>query len=219
MRYALLVLVLATTTGCGSLLRSRYALDDPVYAAKYEDGAERWDLLGKTKQALDARHTAGLGGWYASGGAQVNPDGGQPLFGAELGGESYVASWLTARGALAGYYGDSQGYAGVDVGGRLQAPSRIAPFVGIGSFQGFSRGVRLADEDGLDNDDDERIDEKGEKEGYIDGFLSAVYPEVGVHTWLNGNWRVTAYGRYLVTSRGRNYDDWLLGLQVTGFSR
>ena len=139
--------------------------------------------------------------------------------GAELGAEGYATSWLTGRAALAGYYGDSEGYGGADLGARLQTPTRIAPFVGIGTFQGFSRGVRLADEDGLDNDNDGRLDEKGETDGYIDGFLSVVYPEFGVHAWLNGNWRFTTFGRYLITSQGRAYDDWLIGMQVTAFSR
>ena len=218
MRYALLLL-LAANCGCSSLLRSRYAMDDPVYAEKYADGAERWDLLGKAKQAIDARHTEGLGGTYLSGGAQVRPDSGTAMFGGELGAEAYGTSWLTGRGALSGYYGHDEGFLGADLGFRLQTPTRIAPFVGVGTFQGISRGVRLADEDGLDNDDDGRWDEKGETDGYIDGLLSVVYPEVGVHAWLNGNWRITTYGRYLVTSQGRAYDDWLLGLQLTAFSR
>jgi hypothetical protein len=42
---------------------------------------------------------------------------------------------------------------------------------------------------------------------------------VGAHFWIDGNWRVTTFGRYLVTSFGRDSDDWLLGLQVTRFGR
>ena len=59
-------------------------MDDPVYAEKYAEGAGRWDLLGKTKQALDARHTSGLNGMYLSGGAQVRPESGKTLGGGEL---------------------------------------------------------------------------------------------------------------------------------------
>lgn len=219
MRYALLLLSLISLGGCSSLLRSRYAMDDPLYAQKYADGAKRWDLLGKTKQALDARHTGGLGGIYASGGAQVRPESGRAMGGAELGAEGYVTCWLTGRAALAGYYGHDEGFAGAELGTRLQTPTRIAPFVGIGTFQGFSRGEELADDDGLDNDGDGWQDERGEKDWYVDGYLAVVYPEVGVHAWINGSWRVTTYGRYLVTSEGRAYDDWLLGLQVTAFRR
>jgi hypothetical protein len=217
-RYTFAILLI-TLSGCSSLLRSRYAMDDPVYAQKYARGAARGDLLGKVKQALDARHTGGMGGLYASGGGQVRPGTGDAVYGAELGSEGYLTSWLTGRAALAGYYGDSEGFAGGEVGARLQTPSRIAPFVGVGTFQGFSRGVEIADDDGLDNDGDDRIDEKGEQNGTIDGFLSSIYPEVGVHTWIDGRWRVTTFGRYLITSWGRSQDDWMVGLQLTAFSR
>ncbi len=214
----LLVFLIATLCGC-SLLRSRYAMDDPEYASKYADGAKRWDLVGKAKQALDARHTQGLGGLYASGGAQVRPDSGNAMFGGELGAEGYATSWLTGRAALSGYYGDDEGFLGLEVGARLQTPTRVAPFVGVGTFQGASRGVELADHDGLDNDDDWWIDEPGEDRSTVDRFLSVVYPEVGAHVWIDGNWRVTTYGRYFITSEGRDSDDWLVGLQVTRFGR
>jgi len=217
MRLVLLVLI-AASSGC-SLLRSRYAMDDPVYAEKYEFGARRGDLLGKAKQALDARHTQGLGGLYFGGGAQVRPDSGHAMGGAELGVEGYLTSCITARGALSGYLGEDEGYGGLDLGVRLQTPTRIAPFIGVGTFQGGSRGVELAHWDGLDNDDDGLIDEYGEKKSTIDGWLSTVYPEVGAHLWVDGNWRLTGYGRYLVTSEGRKQDDWLLGLQLTCFRR
>jgi hypothetical protein len=216
MRLVFLALI-AASCGC-SLLRSRYAMDDPVYAEKYKDGAQRGDLLGKAKQALDARHTEGLGGLYFGGGAQVRPNSGNVMGGGELGGESYVTSWITARGALAGYLGEDEGYGGVDLGVRLQTPTRIAPFIGVGTFHGGSRGVEIAHWDGLDNDDG-RIDEWGEKRSTIDGWLSTIYPEVGAHLWVDGNWRLTGYGRYLVTTEGRKQDDWLLGLQVTCFGR
>ncbi len=214
------VLLIAILHSCGcSLLKSRYAMDDPVYASKYAKGAERGDLLGKAKQALDARHTAGLGGISASGGAQLRHRSGSSMFGGELGAEGYATSWLTGARAISGYYGDDEGFLGLEVGARLQTPTRLAPFVGVGAFQGFSRGVELVDNDGLDNDDDWFIDERGEETSTIDHFSTAVYPEVGAHLWIDGNWRLTTYGRYLVTSQGRDSDDWLIGLQVTRFGR
>ena len=68
-------------------------MDDPVYAEKYEEGAERGDLLGKVKQALDARHTEGLTGFYFGGGAQVRPDSGNAMGGASIGVEGYATNW------------------------------------------------------------------------------------------------------------------------------
>ena len=217
LRFCLLILILLNC-GC-SLLKSRYALDDPVYAAKYEDGAERGDLLGKAKQALDARHTEGLGGAYLGGGVLVNPRTDSALGGAEIGAEAYAANWLTGRGALSGFAGADDFYTGGELGLRIQTPSRIAPFVGIGTFHGISRKVEDADFDGFDNDNDGFTDEFGEHDRKFDGWLSSIYPEVGVHAWINGKYRLTGYGRYLITSEGRDNDDWLIGFQFTKFKK
>lgn len=218
MRAFLICMTVLTLSGC-SLFKSRYAMDDEVYAAKYAQGADRFDLLGKAKQALDARHVDGMGGLYLSGGAQYQADADEPFFGGELGMEGYSTSWYTGRAALATYIGDNEGYLGLDTGFRLQTPSRVAPFVGVGMFHGVSRDVELADWDGRDNDDDGLIDERGEQKSGVDGWLSAVYPEVGAHLWLTGNWRLTGYGRYFVTTEGRDHDDWLIGLQLAAFGR
>ena len=218
MRAVHICLIMVASSGC-SLLKSRYAMDDPVYAEKYADGANKLDVLGKAKQALDARHAEGLGGLYLSGGAQYQADADEPFYGAEFGTEGYATSWLTGRGSLAAYGGDGEGRLGLDVGTRLQTPTRIAPFAGVGMFLGARPHKDLADMDGLDNDDDGWIDELGEDEWDIDNWLVAVYPEIGVHVWLNGRWRLTAYGRYLVTTEGRVHDDWLIGGQLTVFRR
>ncbi len=219
-RLVQLVLLALVAVSCGcSLTRSRYAMDDPVYAAKYADGAERGDLLGKAKQALDARHTEGLGGLYLSGGAQHRPDSDLAMLGGELGLEGYLTNWSTARIALSGYLGEVGAYGGLELGARLQTPTRIAPFVGLGFFQGFSESTESAEYDGVDNDDDIFIDEAGEEKEVIDGWLSAVYPELGVHCWLNGSCRLTGYSRYFITSEGRAHDDWLLGVQFAYFAR
>ncbi|MDP6558000.1 MAG: hypothetical protein QGG71_25255 [Pirellulaceae bacterium] len=218
MRFFLICLVMSSVSGC-SLLKSRYAMDDPVYAEKYAAGAKKFDILGKAKQALDARHAEGLGGVYLSGGAQYQARASEPFAGIELGTEGYATSWTTGRVALAATGGDGEGRVGVDLGTRLQTPTRIAPFAGVGMFLGARPHKDLVDMDGLDNDDDGWIDEYGEKEWDFDNWLVAVYPEVGTHVWLNGSWRLTAYGRYLVTTEGRVHDDWLLGGQLTVFRR
>lgn len=192
-------------------------MDDPVYAEKYAEGAKRWDVVGKLKQALDARHVEGLEGGYWSGGSQWRGD--RLLGGAELGGEVYGTSWYTGRMALAGYIGHGDWYAGVDTGMRLQLPSRITPFAGAGTFHGLSTSREDARDDFIDNDDDGAVDERGEKKTEFDGWLSTVYPEVGAHFWSSGQSRFTVFGRYLVTTEGREHDDWLIGFQLTTFSR
>ncbi len=194
-------------------------MDDLEYAAKYEEGAEKGDVVGKVKQAVDARHVKGLGGWFVSGGGQFLGKSDFPIVGAEVGYEYYPTSYYSQRISGLLLSDSNQGFAGVDVGARLQSPTRLAPFAGVGMYNGFSRGEIDSDQDGLDNDDDGAIDEKGEKNSIVDGYVVAVYPEFGAHFWLNGSGRITMYTRYFVTSEGRSQDQWLLGGQATIFSR
>jgi hypothetical protein len=214
-----LVLLLLVLFGGCSLLKSRYAMDDPVYAEKYAEGAEQGDVLGKAKQMIDARHTDGLGGFYVGGGAQVLPESGTPLFGGELGFERYPSNSFSHRLSCTTYLGNDDGFAGFDLGARLQTPSRVAPFAGLGGFIGLSPTWTPAETDGIDNDDNGWVDEPGETDFGIDGLLGIVYPEVGAHLWINGCWRVTTYARYLFTTEGRAQDDWLAGAQLTAFQR
>lgn len=194
-------------------------MDDPVYAEKYEEGAEKSDVVGKVKQAIDARHVKGLGGLYLSGGSQWRDDYQSAFGGAELGYEYYPSSWMSSRMSLAGYVGHGDWYAGMDYGARVQLPSRLTPFAGVGMFHGLSTQRVDATMDGEDNDDDGFADEWGEKKTEFDGWLSSVYPEVGVHFWPTGQARITGYARYWLSSEGRDADDWLAGIQLTAFER
>lgn len=194
-------------------------MDDLEYAAKYHEGAEKEDVLGKVKQAVDARHVKGLGGWFVSGGGQFLAKSDAPIVGAEVGYECYPTSYYSQRISGLLLSDSNQGFAGMDVGARFQTPSRLAPFAGVGMFNGFSRGEIDADQDRRDNDEDNAIDEGGEKKSIVDGYIVAVYPEFGAHFWLNGSGRITLYTRYFVTSEGRDQDQWLLGGQATIFSR
>lgn len=216
---AVLVVLIPVMTGCGSLLKSRYAMDDPVYAEKYENGAEKGDLAGKLKQSVDARHVSGLGGPFVSGGAQFRGKGESALAGAEVGYESYGSSWHSSRISLSGFVGHDDWFAGLDTGVRLQLPARVTPFVGVGTFNGLSTTREDATDDGVDNDDDGRTDERGETKMEPDAWLSSIYPEVGLHFWPTGKSRLTFYSRYLVTTEGRDSDDWLTGFQYSVFSR
>jgi hypothetical protein len=217
-RHSLLLCICCflAASGCNGF-KSRYAMSDPVYAKKYAEGAERGDLLGKAKQALDARHVAGLSGWFLSGGTQYRAGTDSTLGGADIGFEYYPTSWFSQRASLGTYWGGEEGYLGGDVGLRAQLPARVTPFVGVGATAGASNTVKLADDDGQDNDDDDLIDERGETTSDIDKAFIGAYPEVGMHAWLNGKWRLSGYGRYLLTSLGRDQDDWLIGGQLTYF--
>jgi hypothetical protein len=213
-----IILCIFLTLGCNAL-KSRYAMNDPVYAEKYAKGAERGDLLGKAKQAIDARHVEGMGGWYLSGGSLYNPNSDNTLAGGDIGFEHYDQSWFSRRLSAGTYWSGNEGFIAADTGVRAQLPSRLAPFVGFGAMLGFSKTETLADGDGADNDDDDLYDEPGETKSEIDEVLAAVYPEIGLHAWLNSNWRFTAYGRYMLGKFGNDSEDWLVGGQLTYFYR
>ncbi len=120
-------------------------MEDPEYAAKYIDGAEKTDISGKIKQAADARFQSGSSGMFVSGGVYTRPDAKTALGAIDVGIESYATSFLTMRGSLMAAAGDDDWFTGLDLGLRLQSPTRLAPFVGVGTFTGYAEEVVPAD--------------------------------------------------------------------------
>jgi len=178
-----LSILAASCLGCAGL-KSRYALDNEVYAEKYAVGAEKSDVLGKLKQASDARWVKDQQGTFLGGGVLVSPD-------------TSTSDHLLV---------------GLDLGARVQVPSRLAPFVGTGGTVGFSAFDLIdtfQEDDGFENN-------AFEDDTDWDAF-AAVYPEVGVHFWTNGRYRFTVFGRYLISTSGRRNDGWLIGGQLLRF--
>lgn len=218
----LAAICLIPLSGCAlpsGLTRSRWAMDDPEYAEKYAIGAEKTDIPGKLKQAFDARFQSGASGWFVSGGAYTRPDAEKALGGVDVGLESYLASFLTARGSLLLMANEDDHFTGLDVGMRLQSPSRLAGFVGAGAFVSHAKEVVPADDDWIDNDDDGFIDEHGEDKERFSGMLAGIYPELGSHFWWTPSIRLTGFGRYMVTTEGRSDDDWLIGGGIAFFAK
>lgn len=103
----------------------------------------------------------------------------------------------TTRGALetrAGLRGlaveGGGGAGGLDLGLRLQAPSRLAPYVGVSGFVGAAPGDYL---DALQDDGDPLFPDE---EPHKDTLAAAVSPEAGVHFWLSPAWRLSAGVRH-----------------------
>ncbi|TWT83474.1 hypothetical protein CA13_49390 [Planctomycetes bacterium CA13] len=201
------------------LTRSRWAMDDPIYAEKYARGAEKTNIAGKIKQAADARFVRESYGFYGSAGMSSFGDGGNPMASAEAGVTGYWTSYFTNRIGAVAAANDDDVYLGVETGIRLQAPTRLAPFVGLGLFAGYAEETRLADNDGVDNDDNGWIDERGEEEDHFSGALAAVYPEIGVHFWWTPKVRLSVFARELVTTEGRDSDSTYFGGTIGIFSR
>ena len=208
-------------SGCAlpsGVLRSRWAMEDLEYAHKYSDGAEQGDVLGKLKQASDARFLDGAHGLFVSTGYAKRKEVEDGLFAIDVGAENYFTSYMTGRVSLMAMVNDDDWFTGLDGGLRLQSPSRLAPFAGVGFFGGGAQETVIADDDGKDNDDDGVIDERKEKANRFSGGLAAFYPEVGAHYWWTPQLRLSGYGRYLMTSEGRDHDDWLVGFGLAVFT-
>lgn len=202
--------LVGASVGCGGkLLSSKWALDDPGYAAKYSEpyGTRKNERM--LKQMVDARHVEGQSGWYLMGLGANDPG----AAGAELGIFSYPTAIMESRVGVQGLVGtrESDWFVGLTPGVRLQPPSRLAPFVGVASFLGGNEKTSSADSDGRDNDDDGFIDELGEEKSDT-FFRLGVGPEVGVHYWLNGSSRLTVSGQHLFSTEGRASDMWMFGL-------
>jgi hypothetical protein len=191
---------------------SRWALKDPDYAAKYDEPPELLDVESQAKQTVDARFVEGKGGWYVAGAGHADPF----AAGGELGVFAYPKSWLSANAGFAALAGTGANdlFLGINTSLRVQSPSRFSPFAGVGMFHGYSEREVPARDDFIDNDDDGSVDERDETDTEY-GWLSAVYPEVGVHYWLNSSVRLSASGAYYVTTEGRDSDFWFYGASLS----
>jgi hypothetical protein len=201
-------------TGCTTWhwpLSSKWAMDDPDYAAKYSKPYKKDQPIRIAKQLVDARHLDGKSGSTFGVGGSGDP----ASVSGELGAFFYPEEWLEVGGGLTGVAGTgaSSAFVGPELRTRLVLPARVSPFVGVGAYAGVNWFDEPAENDGIDNDDDLFVDEPGEKKDSVNGFL-AVYPEVGAHLWANGTWRLTGSARYYVNSEGRDADFWYFGLAL-----
>lgn len=208
LRWTLLSFVILIAAGCTG---SRWAKEDNDYARKYP---RHTNNVGKTiKQAVDARHVTDKSGGYVSFAGRDEPVSG----GLEVGMFHYSSPWFEQQVGLQAllHEGGHQLTGGLNGKLRLQVPSRLAPFVGIGGFIGWS-GMESAENDLIDNDGDGSIDELGE---YDHELTLAIFPEAGVHFWLNHRTRLTASANYYMTSSERDDGFVLYSVGLSFFGR
>jgi hypothetical protein len=214
-----LAIAAGTLTGCSTWhwpVSSKWATDDPDYAAKYSEPYGKDQSVRIAKQLIDARHLSGKSGAAFA----VGASGGPAAVSGEIGAFFYPQEWIEVGGGLTGIAGTGAEsmFAGPEVRARLVVPARLSPFVGVGAYAGVNWFDQPAENDGIDNDDDLFVDEIGETKDSVNGFLS-VYPEVGMHLWANGTWRLTGSARYYVSTEGRDADFWYFGLALGRVSR
>ncbi|MEZ5944135.1 MAG: hypothetical protein R3C18_22310 [Planctomycetaceae bacterium] len=201
----LILMLLTLSVGCRGT--SKYGMDHAAYVKKYDRPYERGEKLWRMgKQMVDARHIAGQSGGTAtvSGGASRKAGG----IGGELGGVQYVNPWLSVNGGLNGMLtitgGDGFALLGVRAGARLQTPTRLAPYAGVGAYAGIGPSSKPVPVPA--NPFEERDD-------YVTQGIVAVYPEAGIHWWATGRVGVSAGSQYWMTSEGDGF--WYHGLTLT----
>lgn len=208
-------LLCVLTSGCSGWGTSRWAMDDPVYSQKYGEpySDKTTDKLARMlKQSADARYVDDRSGLYLGAAGSDHP----LTAGTEIGVFHYLDPSLETRAGLKGLIGTGakDWFLGGDFGLRLQSPSRLAPFVGVGTFVGGNRRSELAIHDHVDNDRDGAVDERGEYKG-VYSYMASVYPELGIHFWLNGQTRLTTGAQYHLTTEGRDDDFWFFGVSLS----
>jgi hypothetical protein len=149
----------------------------------------------------------GPSGPYIEIGGQTDP----AAIGVGLGAYNYNYRHLTTR--LAVYVLGSESvddvFLGADAGFRMALGTPVSPFIGLGGYYGYHSEQISAEDDGLDNDGDGQVDEGGEKDARIDRSMASVYPEAGLHIWIDQKNRLTLSGKYHITTEGRDSDFWL----------
>ena len=150
---------------------------------------------------------AGFTGAYLEIGGQTDPT----AIGIGFGGFEYNYRYLTTRMALyvLGSESVDDVFLGADAGVRMELGTRVSPFVGLGGYYGYHSDQVPAENDKLDNDGDGLVDEGGEKDTQIDRSMATIYPEAGVHIWIDDTNRLTLSGKYHITTEGRDTDFWL----------
>ncbi len=179
-------------------------MDHEDYRNKYErpysdNDGKKWNRM--ARQMVDARHVANDSGFYIGGAGsnfRQNPAGG-----AEVGVTNYTRPWLSTKLALAGQVnsGAADAFVGVNTAVHVSTPTRVAPFIGAGLFGGVDVATAI---DSLTNE-----------ETTSTKFLGAVYPEAGVHVWLNGRTRLSASASYWMTTSNHDREFWYYGLGLT----
>ena len=104
-------------------------------------------------------------------------------------------------------------FGGVSIGLRTALDVPLSPYVGAGLYVGENEKEVSASHDKIDNDRDGFIDERGEV--ITDNLLmTAIYPELGFHLKFGETFSIRMMGRYMVSSFGRQHDDWYYGVSL-----
>lgn len=163
------------------------------------------------QQMADARFLEGTSGFYASaGGATTN----RAAAGGEIGVFTLPTSWSTVRVGAVGLVAENipTFLTGAVVGGRIHAPTRVSPYVGLSGMFGYGRTQAQADHSYVDGDG--KIVLKGQSIPGQGVGIAAIVPEAGLSWWVTSKTRANLGASYYITTDGRDQDFLLLGLSL-----
>jgi hypothetical protein len=107
------------------------------------------------------------------------------IVGLDVSASKCPVNFVELRGGVS-YYADTDFlYEGITASGRLRLGRAVSPYIGMGVLAGVGENESVADGDGIDNDGDGVIDERGE-EMTVYGASAFVYPEAGIEIFSNG---------------------------------
>lgn len=104
-------------------------------------------------------------------------------------------------------------FGGVSIGLRTAWDVPLSPYLGAGIYVGENEKEISASKDNIDNDNDGFVDEAGEMTA-DNQLMTAIYPEVGWRIKFGDTVALRMMGRYLVSSFGRQHDDWFYGVSL-----
>ena len=178
------------------------------YGAPYSDRkVKKWSRMGQ--QMVDARFLKETSGFYASAGAAARH---RVAAGGEIGLFHMPSSWSTVRLGAVGLVAEGlpNYLTGAVVGGRIHAPMRFSPYVGLSGMVGYSETTTRAQNNYFDGDGKAVF--AGDEIPGPSAAMAAIIPEVGVSWWLTSRTRCNLNSSYYFTTDGRSQDFLLLGL-------
>ncbi len=197
-RCAILTVLIFSISGCAG---SRWARSDAEYELKYPEHSDK--ILQTVKQAVDARFIGGRSGAYGSFGGSSQPS----TVTAEVGLIRVVKPWLETRAGVVGIAGSPNKslYGGGTAGIRINSPSRLAPFVGVGAYAGIEPWELIEDRES-------DFPDTGDDDFEASDFIFAAAPEVGMHYWITPEYRLTTSASYYA---GWSAEPWLYSVSLT----
>lgn len=187
-------------------------MENKQYAAQYgepytKNKLSKWSRMGQ--QMVDARFQEESTGLYMGIGAATKE---RTAFGGELGVFHMPTSWSTVRVGAVGLLAEGlpNYLTGAVVGGRIHAPTRFSPYVGLAGMAGYAKTTTRAQNSYVDGSGHlvmEGDDVPGPSAG-----MAAIIPEVGLSWWLTSANRCNVNSSYYFTTDGHSQDFLMLSV-------